>query len=548
MILGEMIQKIGFHVDSHQLEGLHERLEGINRNVKVIAGIEVAHALYELAERFANMGEHLESTALSAGLTTTELQKLQFAASQNAVGNDELSGALAKLNRQLYSAKQGSKQAQAVFGKLGIGPEQISTFATSADALAAIQDKMMGVSDANERQAITMQLFGRGSSNMIKFLVQGSKATEDLGNSAERMGAVVSEQGVKNLAEFEDAASGLTQVFKSFMATVGSQLAPVFIQVIHNIERAWADNLPAIQRNIRTFAIKAAYYIGFTAEFVRLLMKLVSAFAEDHMGLLAFVAKWAPAVMAAAAAFDLFVEALGKVNSGWQLVKKYAPPGWKALLWGMEKLQLFALYGVEALISFFNMFSPGLALRIRAVGLSMATLTPVQFTLAVAAIVALGIALKDAYDYFFNDVPFEKLWIGRLLKKLEPIIARMKWLFKPFKELFMLGDLDADDPSRALTFDEAQAAARRGPMSSAAASLPNLFGGAQSMGQRFDPNDPVNNGTVKTSVMVHMPVSVTVPPNTNRSDSIYMIEQGVKGPLIDALNRGVVDTQPAAAR
>lgn len=547
MILGELIQKLGFSVDSSGLEHMHEKLEGISRSVRVLAGIEIAKGLFELAERYAGLGEHLESLSISAGISTTELQKLQFAASQNAVSGDALSGALARLNRQLYSAKNGGKQANAIFAKLGIGPEQVASFRNSSDALAAIQDAMVGVTDANERQAIAMQLFGRSGSGMIKFLTVGSKRTAELGESAEKMGAVVSEDGVKALAEFEDATSGLMQVVKSFMATVGAQLAPAFVEMVHSIEKSWAENLPMIQRNIRTFAIKAAYYLGFTTESIRLLVKLVTAFAEDHPGLLVFIAKWGPGVMVAISAFDLLTESLGKVVKRWQAVDKYAGIGFKTLLWGFGKLQVLSAYAFEGLAQFFGLFSPQLAIGIRAVGLALAGLTPIQFTLLVAGIAALVIAAHDIYEYFFNDVPYEKLWIARLLKKLEPITSRISWLMKGLNNMLTIGGGDVP-LSATVSGDEAAASYRRGPMSSAAASLPDLFGGAKQMGVKFRPDDPTNAAPVKTSVMLNAPISITVPPGMSTPESIRVVREGVHQTLLEMLGDAHDHLQPAAAR
>src|SRR4051812_32896766 len=86
----------------------------------VLAGNAVVQGLRNFAHEFEQQAGQIEDTADSLGLTTTELQELNYAAEQGGVGTQQMSAALATLQRNAVAAARGGGPAAAAFQALGL--------------------------------------------------------------------------------------------------------------------------------------------------------------------------------------------------------------------------------------------------------------------------------------------------------------------------------------------------------------------------------------------------------------------------------------------
>src|SRR3954470_5783097 len=141
MDLLELVTKMKVQVFDKPVAGLEHRLEKIQHRLEFLGATEIARGLFELVEKFSGLGEQLQASATSAGLTVEELQKLQYAGSMAAVSGEEMGTALTHLTRTLYGAKQGGAEATKAFEDVGISREQLQGFRTGKDALKALADR-----------------------------------------------------------------------------------------------------------------------------------------------------------------------------------------------------------------------------------------------------------------------------------------------------------------------------------------------------------------------------------------------------------------------
>ena len=431
MILQELITKMGFSVDEKPLHKLEHTLEGMHQKLEFLAAAEIVRGVWELAERFAGMGESLETAAVSAGITASEFQKLAFAASQNAVGQEELSGALAKMTRLLQKAKDGSQGAIDSFGKLGITPEQVAGFRNSEDALYAVQDAVKGIEDPILRVAAVTAIFGRGAAHMVKFIGKGADETKRLGAEAQGMGAVLSDQGVESLANFEDAVSGLGQVVRTFGARIGATFAPVFVAVIHDVEKLWGANQKLIATNLKRWAGDAAYAFGFITEVLRVVTIAFLDFVNAHPELVSNTIKVIGALMALSLGVGAVKFLLGGTVETYKTLTGVAsmarPILGAAFSLGRVGARLFftmlgSLAGRLGLM--LTTLFPGLSSALAGIGTILQVIALNPFVLAFAGTVAaLGVAyvtLSSIWD-MLHGKSFWDTWLG------EGLAFILKW-------------------------------------------------------------------------------------------------------------------------
>lgn len=282
----ELVAYLGFKTDDKPLKDIQNQLEGIKQKLEFLTAVEVLKGLYEMTERFTKFAEELHVASEAAGLTVEEFQKLAFAASKSAVSQEELGTGLARLTRHLYEARRGSAEAIKAFTDVGIGPGQIASFKTGADAMLAISQRFTQFDDKVKKAALTTQLFGRGSVNLVSFLNQGPGAIRGLGVEAEKLGAVLSGKQVEALVKTEHALTSLFAVFKAFGASIAAYIAPSIEDAVNSFLKFYEVNRKILEINVQEWLYDVGFALGYAWGAIQALVQAFLNFAETHQKLI----------------------------------------------------------------------------------------------------------------------------------------------------------------------------------------------------------------------------------------------------------------------
>ena len=331
----ELLTKISFHVEHEPLEKVEHQLEGIHKKLEFLAAAEVIKGVYELTEKFTKFAEEIHNAATTAGITVEAFQKLAFAASKSGVSQDEMGMAMARLSRNVYNARNGSKEAQEVFMRAGFTQGQISSFKTGSDAMLALADRMKNSTDAMKNSAVAQELLGRGGFKMVAFLKQGSGAIKGMGEEAERLGIILSEGQVKSLVEVEHSLITLFGVFKGIGAYIASLFGPSITFLIDRFLKFIEVNKELLQQNIKDWVWKITYAMGFVYGIIETVVMALVNWIKTHQSL-------ATSIGALVAVFTILTGALLAAKFAW------------GLLSGGVSLWLNLFKGIPALIDKVN--------------------------------------------------------------------------------------------------------------------------------------------------------------------------------------------------
>lgn len=348
-----MLTKWKFEAETAPLDAVRDKLDAIQHRLGIIGGIELIHAVTGLTERFGEFAESLQTGAAAAGLSVEALQQLQFAGSQSGVKAEEMSGALGHLSRSLYAAREGSKETLASFAKVGISASQVAGFKTSRDALLALSDRFKDIKDPIQKQALAMGLLGRGSSNMVKAMSEGSDAMKDLEAEALRVGAVLTGPQARALNEAADSVGKLWQVVKVFSASLVAGLAPAIVKTVNHLLDLWRANKDLIEIHLQEWFWNITYAMGFIVGAVEIAVKWFRKFIDEHgtlvewgfilVGALAAVAWAMPGI---GAAMVLLKMPIGDMVGGFmKMVKWLAATTVESLLMVAQFAAVAALIG-----------------------------------------------------------------------------------------------------------------------------------------------------------------------------------------------------------
>lgn len=137
-------------------------------NVTLLVGgfAAAAGASYMLSEKYGGMAQELKDLSYQTGLSTDEVQKLQYAAVLAGANFGVVSTALNRLTISMSDAKDQTGEAYKAFAAIGVDPTGKSPKEVFDETAAALSN----MADESERNAAANTLFGRSYKDLIPFM------------------------------------------------------------------------------------------------------------------------------------------------------------------------------------------------------------------------------------------------------------------------------------------------------------------------------------------------------------------------------------------
>ncbi len=228
--------------DFEKFNGLLEKL-GIGLSIGAV--VEFGKSILDLADNIVKVSDR-------TGLTTDEVQRLQFIAEQSGNTIDDLTGAVSKLQVRLSdgTARKGVED-------LGLNFEKIRNL-RPADALAEIAQKIGAIENPALRAQAAVAIFGKSGTEILPTLVANFK---ELGDQA----PVMSEATVRALDQAGDAFSRFGAQLKVWAADSYLSIGKAFDKLIAGVYRGIAEVIDGISKLVGVAAkIPGADKIGIT--------------------------------------------------------------------------------------------------------------------------------------------------------------------------------------------------------------------------------------------------------------------------------------------
>jgi hypothetical protein len=175
--------------------------------------------LTAFARELLTTADALVKVADRTGLTTTEVQRLEFIARQSGNSIDELTGAIGQMQNRLVS---GDKSAVAAVKFLGVNLKELKD-ASPFEQMSTLATAIAKVPDPATRAAIAMDLFGRTGIAIMPTLISDFKA---LGDEA----PVMADHVVRSLDQAGDALDKAQMQIKVWAANSFNFIGRLFDQ------------------------------------------------------------------------------------------------------------------------------------------------------------------------------------------------------------------------------------------------------------------------------------------------------------------------------
>lgn len=517
----ELITKWGFEIEHDKLDQMEKQLEGIKGALEFLAAAEIVKGIYELTEKFAHFAEEMHIAAESAGITVEAFQKMSFAAQQSSISSEEMGMSMAKLARHLYEARRGSEQAQLAFAEAGFSPNQVAGFKNSQQALLALADRFKAIQDPIKKQALAMELLGRGSVHMVGFLSQGSGAIQGLGEDAERLGAILSGEQIEALVKVEHSMQKLWAVVKGFGATIASYFAPSIETAIDEFLKFYEVNKKLIDTNVKAWVWDITYAMGAVWAVVKFVTQAFFDFAKTHEVLTRRISEILVGLGAFVGALWVAQKAVGALKGGMELLGFAFKPieiGGEMML---KPLLFFAGLAQKAIVAILLKLAvmaetafPALSEALLGFG-GILEATPVGWFLA--AVAAIVVVVHDLWKLLTGG-KWEDTWIYQAYGKIKDIGGKVL-------DFFGLGSDNGD-----------QAAGQGGGKTTGFLDKITDVGGMVSKVTGIPGLGNAPAGGDNNNYSVNAPVTINVPSGTDPAMVGQKVKEGIKEHM-DQLHR-----------
>lgn len=239
--VGKSLQDLGGKV-----EAAGQKMKGISA---AAAGLEAA--MVGLGMKAITTADDLNTMAAQTGLSTAEIQKFQYASDRIDVPLETMTGALAKMKKNMTGQPELWRALGVSVTEWKDGPmrDAKDVFYDVIQALSQIQNETL-------RDQVAMELFGKSADQLAGIIDDGGAALRAYGAEAEQMGLILSDEVLGSLNETNDridkAKAQLQAGFLELGATIAEALAPVIEKVAEAIQKVvqWMQRLSPEQARL----------------------------------------------------------------------------------------------------------------------------------------------------------------------------------------------------------------------------------------------------------------------------------------------------------
>lgn len=153
--------------DSHtKFDALGKSADKMNSFMRTTGAVALGAGagLIAMSLKAAGSADDINTLAKQTGLTTEQIQIFQYASDRIDVSLDTLTGSMAKLTKNMYSAQQGSKSQSQAFKALGVEIlDNNGNLRNNQDVMNDCIDALSRMKNDTQRDAYAMQIFGKSA-------------------------------------------------------------------------------------------------------------------------------------------------------------------------------------------------------------------------------------------------------------------------------------------------------------------------------------------------------------------------------------------------
>lgn len=210
--------------------------------------VKVEKTMISMTKESASFADNIITLSMQTGQTTDQLQEFSYATELIDVSVDTLQGSLRKLTNNMQDTMNGTGNAKDSFDALGISVTNADGSMRSAnDVFYETIDALGKVKNETERDAMSMDIFGRSAQDLNPLIIQGSKTLKAYADEAHNMGYVLDDEALSALGAVDDAYQRLQKTQEGVKNQLAVEFAPYLEEFYGDVTTMVKDGGKAIK-------------------------------------------------------------------------------------------------------------------------------------------------------------------------------------------------------------------------------------------------------------------------------------------------------------
>lgn len=211
----------------------------------IIEGIKaIGNAVVELGKSFGNaivesagFADEIMTLSVQTGLSTDKLQEMKYMSELIDVDLETVTKSMAKLTKNMASAKDGTGTTAEAFNALGVKIKNADgTLRNNQDVFNDTITALGKVKNETERDALAMQIFGKSAQDLNPLIAQGGDALAELAKEAHETGYVLDNETLNSLGGVDDGIQRMTKAVEGIKNNLVAEFAPAITDFINSID------------------------------------------------------------------------------------------------------------------------------------------------------------------------------------------------------------------------------------------------------------------------------------------------------------------------
>lgn len=221
--------------------GIDQAIKGFTAYTAAVTA--AAAATVGVTKAAAEYADEVNTQAAITGMSTEQVQKLKYASDLIDVSFETVSSSMARMIRNMNSARTGTGATAEAFAKLGVSVTDANGNLRDSDTVFEEAIRALGkIDNETERDAMAMQLFGKSAQELNPLILGGIDKLKELGDEADRLGLILSQDALDHLNDFGDSMD----ILKAKASSTGRVIAGVFAGGLTDLTTTISDALPSL--------------------------------------------------------------------------------------------------------------------------------------------------------------------------------------------------------------------------------------------------------------------------------------------------------------
>lgn len=199
----------------------------------------VVGGLGALGYKAVTAADELNTLSKQTGISTDDLQKMQYASNLVDVSLEDITGSLRKMKNNMDST---SSTTQAAWDRIGVSTRNAD--GSMRDATEVFYEAIEGLSqieNETERDQVAMDLFGKSADNLAGIIDDGGAAFQEYGRQAEDMGLILSGETLNSLNSINDTLDQTKATVGASLLELGATIAESLQPALDTIAKVISD-------------------------------------------------------------------------------------------------------------------------------------------------------------------------------------------------------------------------------------------------------------------------------------------------------------------